>query len=325
MSRDFLASRVRLNALIGSNSGAQPSLLMYPSSQATNNKGGQSASLQNFLSDANNYSGTAFLYVHGTPTTSSEQAGVLPSLNYSIFGGDLLVKGTIFSDYLRTTSGTLISFDTLGYIPPVGTNYISDPNGPTSSSDADKILDAQIKLNETGITTNLSNINSINTILNTHETSIGLDADGGFIQKTTSNYLNASTSISNETFLLDAQIKINETAISLKADSSSLTLVQNEIDAIETGSGLNNDGTYTASSNTSYLDAATSLFDADVRLDAQLKLNKLPKNSAKIRIRNRCEVSGRPHGVYRKLRISRIALRDMASAGKIPGITKSSW
>ena len=61
------------------------------------------------------------------------------------------------------------------------------------------------------------------------------------------------------------------------------------------------------------------------RFDAQLKLNKLPKNSAKIRIRNRCEVSGRPHGVYRKLRISRIALRDMASSGKIPGITKSSW
>ena len=61
------------------------------------------------------------------------------------------------------------------------------------------------------------------------------------------------------------------------------------------------------------------------RFEAQLKLNKLPKNSSKIRIRNRCEISGRPHGVYRKLKISRIALRDMASAGKIPGITKSSW
>ena len=61
------------------------------------------------------------------------------------------------------------------------------------------------------------------------------------------------------------------------------------------------------------------------RFEAQLKLNKLPKNSAKIRIRNRCQVSGRPHGVYRKLKISRIALRDMASSGKIPGITKSSW
>ena len=61
------------------------------------------------------------------------------------------------------------------------------------------------------------------------------------------------------------------------------------------------------------------------RFAAQLKLNKLPKNSSKIRVRNRCEVSGRPHGVYRKLKISRIALRDMASAGKIPGLTKSSW
>jgi small subunit ribosomal protein S14 len=61
------------------------------------------------------------------------------------------------------------------------------------------------------------------------------------------------------------------------------------------------------------------------RFAAQLKLNKLPKNSAKIRIRNRCEITGRPHGVYRKLRISRIALRQMASSGKIPGIVKSSW
>ena len=65
--------------------------------------------------------------------------------------------------------------------------------------------------------------------------------------------------------------------------------------------------------------------DLSERFNAQLKLNKLPNNSAKIRIRNRCEVSGRPHGVYRKLKISRIALRDMASSGKIPGITKSSW
>ena len=61
------------------------------------------------------------------------------------------------------------------------------------------------------------------------------------------------------------------------------------------------------------------------RFEAQLKLAKLPRNSAKIRIRNRCEITGRPHGVYRKLKISRIALRDLASNGKIPGMTKSSW
>ena len=61
------------------------------------------------------------------------------------------------------------------------------------------------------------------------------------------------------------------------------------------------------------------------RFAAQLKLSKLPKNSSKIRSRNRCEITGRPHGVYRKLKISRIALRQMASSGKIPGMTKSSW
>ena len=51
------------------------------------------------------------------------------------------------------------------------------------------------------------------------------------------------------------------------------------------------------------------------RFAAQLKLAKIPRNSAKVRIRNRCEITGRPHGVYRKLRISRIALRDLASEG----------
>ena len=61
------------------------------------------------------------------------------------------------------------------------------------------------------------------------------------------------------------------------------------------------------------------------RFEAALKLSKLPKNSAKNRIRNRCEITGRPHGYYRKLKMSRSALRDLASMGKIPGMTKSSW
>ena len=61
------------------------------------------------------------------------------------------------------------------------------------------------------------------------------------------------------------------------------------------------------------------------RFAAQLKLSKLPKNSSKIRIRNRCEITGRPHGVHRKLKISRIALRKLGLEGKIPGLVKSSW
>ena len=61
------------------------------------------------------------------------------------------------------------------------------------------------------------------------------------------------------------------------------------------------------------------------RFKAQQKLSKLPRNSAKNRIMNRCQITGRPHGVYRKLKISRIALRKLGLEGKIPGMVKSSW
>ena len=61
------------------------------------------------------------------------------------------------------------------------------------------------------------------------------------------------------------------------------------------------------------------------RFKAQQKLSKLPRNSSKTRVMNRCEITGRPHGVYRKLKISRIALRQLGLEGKIPGMVKSSW
>ena len=61
------------------------------------------------------------------------------------------------------------------------------------------------------------------------------------------------------------------------------------------------------------------------RFEARLKLAKLPRNSSKTRIRNRCEITGRPRAYYRKLRMSRIAMRDLGSSGQIPGLVKSSW
>jgi small subunit ribosomal protein S14 len=61
------------------------------------------------------------------------------------------------------------------------------------------------------------------------------------------------------------------------------------------------------------------------RFRAQLKLAALPRNSAKTRIRNRCEITGRPRAYYRKLKMSRIALRDLGSSGAVPGLVKSSW
>jgi len=64
---------------------------------------------------------------------------------------------------------------------------------------------------------------------------------------------------------------------------------------------------------------------AEERFAARLKLAQLPRNSSPSRIRNRCEVTGRPRAYYRKLRMSRISLRDLASQGLIPGMVKSSW
>ncbi|WP_397394118.1 30S ribosomal protein S14 [Phenylobacterium sp.] len=61
------------------------------------------------------------------------------------------------------------------------------------------------------------------------------------------------------------------------------------------------------------------------RFEARLKLAELPRSSSKVRIRNRCEVTGRPRAYYRKLRMSRIALRELGSQGQIPGLVKSSW
>ena len=65
--------------------------------------------------------------------------------------------------------------------------------------------------------------------------------------------------------------------------------------------------------------------DPEERFAAQLKLAELPRNSSVTRVRNRCLLTGRPRGYYRKFKLSRIAVRELSSAGQIPGMTKSSW
>jgi small subunit ribosomal protein S14 len=64
---------------------------------------------------------------------------------------------------------------------------------------------------------------------------------------------------------------------------------------------------------------------AEERFAARLKLAKLPRNSSPVRLRNRCELTGRPRAFYRKFKLSRIALRELASSGQVPGMVKSSW
>jgi small subunit ribosomal protein S14 len=71
--------------------------------------------------------------------------------------------------------------------------------------------------------------------------------------------------------------------------------------------------------------AANQELPMEERFKARLKLAKLPRNSSASRLHNRCQLTGRPHAYYRKLKVSRIALRELASNGEIPGMVKSSW
>ncbi|HXV00591.1 MAG TPA: 30S ribosomal protein S14 [Caulobacteraceae bacterium] len=71
--------------------------------------------------------------------------------------------------------------------------------------------------------------------------------------------------------------------------------------------------------------AENEALSLEERFDARLKLAELPRNSAAVRYRNRCLITGRPRAFYRKMKISRIALRELGSAGQIPGLVKASW
>ncbi len=71
--------------------------------------------------------------------------------------------------------------------------------------------------------------------------------------------------------------------------------------------------------------ASDDTMPQEERFSARLKLAEMPRNSSKVRVRNRCELTGRPRGYYRKLRMSRIGLRELSSIGQVPGMTKSSW
>lgn len=71
--------------------------------------------------------------------------------------------------------------------------------------------------------------------------------------------------------------------------------------------------------------AANQNISEEERQEARIALNKMPRNSSKIRLRNRCQLTGRTRGVYRKFKISRLCFREMALMGIIPGVTKASW
>jgi len=161
---------------------------------------------------------------------------------------------------------------------PTGTTYLG---AATSLANSDFLLDSQIAVNTAAIanlnaTTVTGQVN-VQTEVDAIETGTGLNVDGTFTAPTGTNYLGTATSVVNLAVLLDTQLNTTSAALTSEVANrtNAVTAVQAEIDTIETGAGLNIDGTYAAPTGTTYLGAATSLANADVLLDAQLGTNTI--------------------------------------------------
>lgn len=159
------------------------------------------------------------------------------------------------------------------YVPHTEANYISEAS---SLANADSLLDAQIKVVADAVADlESTGVGALQTEVDAIETAAGLNADGTLPAYTGTNYLDAAASLRAATLALDTQAKANADAVATKAS-------QTEVDAIETGAGLETDGTYVAPVGTNYLGSATSLKGADVLLDTQIKSladNKLDKSA----------------------------------------------
>ena len=130
-----------------------------------------------------------------------------------------------------------------------------------------------------------STVSSLQSEVDATQTGVGLNANGSYSAHTSSNYINGATSVKSALGLLDAQVDTNETDIAALtstvstltagsgATSGQITVLQNEIDATQTGAGLSSSGAYTAPGSSNYLGSASSLKDADDKLDAQIKTN----------------------------------------------------
>ena len=145
---------------------------------------------------------------------------------------------------------------------------------------------SNVATNTSSISTNTSDISTLNSgkasnssltalqsEVDTSQASIGLSTSGAYSSPVGHNFLGEAT-IKADLGELDGQVKINTDAVALKASSSTVTALQAEVDATQTGAGLGTNGAYTADSSTEYLTSATSLKDADDRLDAQIKTNE---------------------------------------------------
>ena len=196
----------------------------------------------------------------------TDRGTAITSVNASI--------STLQSEVDATQTGAGLS--TAGaYVANGSANYIS---AATSLKDADNKLDAQIKTNadnissnDADIATNASDISSLETLADTHETSIGLSAAGAYVSRSGTNYMDAATTVRGENTLLDAQIKTNADNISTNSTAIATKASQTLADTHEAAIGLNANGSFVSYSGTNYLDATTTIAGAIETLDTQIK------------------------------------------------------
>ena len=230
-------SQLIVSSIVGNSTtfdNAVPKLLIYPSVLQENGSEFRVDSLDSVVTNSAEFSNRPFMYVHGEPTI--DQAASLSHLNAgdyaTTFAGDVVVKGTIWTNTLRKSDGSLVSFDNISYLAPDVPLFTAPNVIPTSAGQADGILANEILQNATNISTNSASI-----------ALLASDAD-----------LNS----------LESRVTNSE------SDISSL---QNELDQTQIASGLDVDGSYTANGSSNYLTLATSLFDADNKLDLAIKSN----------------------------------------------------
>ena len=161
-----------------------------------------------------------------------------------------------------------IGLSTAGvYTTPTGHNYLGKRKLKADLGS----LDSQVKTNADNISTNANDINDLEELADTHETSIGLSSTGAYVSRSGSNYLDSATSIVAEATLLDAQVKTNANVIATKASSSSVSSLQTEVDNVEAAVGLDTDGTCISFSGQNYLNSASSLKVGMQLLDSAIK------------------------------------------------------
>ncbi|MCA1800808.1 MAG: hypothetical protein LC650_05910, partial [Actinobacteria bacterium] len=189
-------------------------------------------------SGSNYLDGTSSL-ANADLTLDTELKGVQDELDVTQVGAGLGADGSYTANAGMTYIGTSISL-----------------------VDADEDLDGALVAVQSDVDANEADADATQAELDVTQTGAGLDADGGYTAAGGTTYLGSATSLFNADVLLDAAIGAN---------ASDYTAIQTEVDAIETGAGLDTDGNYIVPSGSNYLDATTSLANADLTLDTELK------------------------------------------------------